>query len=110
MVRVVDFKIDEFVSVRLAAMSWAEAEKFQEETAQLLANKEATKSEDWMGLTQRTVIESIKKATTIRPIDGQPTNGDFTLEVLKRDFDLPAINAMYFKVLEISGLKTEVKS
>ena len=92
--RVVDFSMDG-ITVKLASMTWAQAEKFVAEGQALLKNAD-TKSEQWLDRTLMTVGTSL--------IGAGATSEECTPERLKELYDMPTMNAMYFKILEVSGL------
>ena len=92
--RVVEFSMDG-ISVKLASMTWAQAEKFVAEGQALLKNTE-TKPEQWLDRTLMTVGTSLIGAGTAAE--------ECTPDRLKEQYDMPTMNAIYFKILEVSGL------
>lgn len=89
-VRTVLFKMDD-VEVKLATMSWAQAEAFVLEGKEMLEAGLKTSSQDWLDRTLKTVAVSIGYEDPIS---------------LKNNYDMPTINAMYLRILEASGLRT----
>ena len=88
------------VTVKLASMTWAQAEKFVEQGREMLARDPKPADSEWVDRTLDTIVISVRNA-------GQQS--DFSVEGkdgLKELFDMPTINAMFLKVLEISGLRT----
>ena len=102
MIRVVNFSMDG-VELKLASMSWAEAEKFVEEGRALLERQKIENiGEEFVKRQLETVSRSLVKA-----------GGEFPVDKLKAEFDMPTVTAIFTKVLEISGLATtpgEVKA
>lgn len=89
MKRVVEFSMDG-ITVQLASMTWAQAEKFVEAGQELLKRGEAVPASEWI---ERTV------GTVAIALDVEPSE-------IKDTYDMPTVNAMFLKVLEISGLRT----
>lgn len=87
-VRTVTFKMDD-VEVRLATMSWAQAEHFVKEGKEML--ERTPTSGEWLDRTLEVVARSLANTDA---------------GALKESYDMPTINAMYLKILEASGLRT----
>jgi selenophosphate synthetase-related protein len=95
-IRVVPFQMDG-LNIKLASMSWAQAEKFVEEGKKLVERGADVSNDEWLARTLQTVHASMVKA-------GAESNGGPAS--LKDEYDMPTLNAMFTKILEISGLRT----
>jgi hypothetical protein len=93
---IVDFPIGKEV-LRLAEMPFGLAKKHGAEGKALLDRGEAVTTEEWYERVLRTVLQSLQRA-------GQP---DWTMERLADELGKTSIDAMYMRVLEISGLKPQ---
>jgi hypothetical protein len=93
-VRVVEFTF-EGITVRLAAMSWKQAEAHAKEAKEFIERGHEVTIDEWKQRTIKTVRDSISRT------------GDVVAdpETFTDEFDIPTINAMFSKVLEISGLR-----
>jgi hypothetical protein len=96
MIRVCDFQM-EGVKLKIASMSFSLAEKYVKESGELLARTDV-KPEEWMTREHQTVLEALNRANS---------NGDgsWTVERIRDEMDIPTINAIYLRILEISGLR-----
>lgn len=95
--RVCNFEMDG-VSLKIASMTVREAEEFANETKALI-EKQKSGAEvpvaEWLDRRNQTVLCALNKA-----------DGEWTVERLKNELDLPTLDALYLKILEFSGLRT----
>jgi len=83
-------------------MTWAQAEKFVEEGSKVLAeyNKKKTNGDKPSAdIFVKRTLETVSRSLA------QANDGDFTVDKLREEFDMIVLNALYDKVMEISGLK-----
>ena len=96
MIRLVKFTFAE-QEFTLASMSWAQAEKHSAEGKELLAKGDKATADDWLARMARTCTDGIRGHA------GEEKT--FTVDQLKQEFDKPTLEAVYNRLLEISGLK-----
>lgn len=99
MARVITFDVGDGSQIKIASLSWRQAEEYVEKSKELLADPAKVTPQMWLERTGGLVVDAMNRAVPAGDA------GPMTLDLVKDAFDLPTIRAIADKVLEISGLK-----
>ena len=89
------------LKIKIAPLSWDEAEAYIKEGKAMLEQQPPPTLEDWAKRTLTTVIQSMNKANPTLEID---------IKKLSSEFDMVTVNEIFNEIMTMSGLMSKGKT